>query len=196
MLFLHRQELGQHDAAHAVGVLDQVFLHDDLEGGEASRGCERIAAVARRAGARVGPGLRARQEVRGDHAAQREPATHALAHGHDVGDDAVVASAPHRACPSEAGEHLVGDQKGVVLSRDRLDRSQEAVGRDHVARSALDGLHDDRRDLARRLVPDDVAEVVGARDAAVGVAQAERTAIAVAIRGRGTGRARTGPGDA
>ncbi len=143
-----------------------------------------ITAVARRAGARVGPGLLARQEIGGDHGAQREPAPHALADGHDVGDDAFVVGAPHGARPAEAAQHLVDDQQGAVLARDGLDRSQEPVGRHHVARGALDRLHDDGRDLTGRLVPDDVAHVVGARNAAIRIAQAERAAIAVAVRGQ------------
>ena len=68
-----------------------------------------------------------------------------------------------------------------MIAGHRLDRAQEAVGRDDVARGALDRLHDDRRDLARSLVADGVAHVLGAGDAAVRIAQLERAAVAVGV---------------
>ena len=71
-----------------------------------------------------------------------------------------------------------------MLAGDGLDRAQEAVGRHHVAGGALDRLDDDGRDLARRLVADDVAQVVGARDTAVRIAKPERAAVAVGVRGQ------------
>ncbi len=91
---------------------------------------------------------------------------------------------PHQPRPSEAGEHLVGDQERLVLARDRLERREIARRRNDVARGALDGLDDDRRDLATGLILDDVAHVVGAGDAALGVAQPQRAAIAVGVRRR------------
>ena len=62
------------------------------------------------------------------------------------------------------------------------DGAEEALGRDDVAGGALDGLDDDGGDLARGLVADHVADVVRARDAAVGIGRAQRAAIAVRIR--------------
>src|SRR5499426_725390 len=55
VLFLQLLEAAEHHLAHALGVLDEILLQDDLERGEAGRGGQRVAAVARRAGARVGP---------------------------------------------------------------------------------------------------------------------------------------------
>src|SRR5262249_53786864 len=78
VLFLHRLEPREHDAAHALGVLHQLFLDDDLDGRETRRRGQGIAAVARRAGARVGPGL-LRRELLGRHdTGDRKAAAHAL----------------------------------------------------------------------------------------------------------------------
>src|SRR5512144_1770899 len=181
VLLLEALELGEHDRAHPVRVLDQVLVEDDLERGEPRRGGERIAAVARRAEAWIGPRLGGGQGVGGDHAGEREAASHPLAHRHDVGHDALVVGAPHRAGAAEPGDHLVGEEQRPVIAGHRLDRAQEAVGRDDVARGALDRLHDDRGDLPRGLVADDVAHVLGARDAAVRIAELERAAVAVGV---------------
>jgi hypothetical protein len=119
-----------------------------------------------------------------DHAGQREAAAHPLAHRHDVGHDAFVVGAPHRAGAAEPGDHLVGEEQRSVIPGHRLDRAQETVRRDDVARGALDRLHDDRGDLARGLVADDVADVLRAGDAAVRIAELERAAVAVGVRAR------------
>ena len=97
------------------------------------------------------------------------------------GTTPVVVGAPHRAGAAEAGDHLVGEEQRPVIPGHRLDRPQEAVGRDDVARGALDRLHDDRGDLARGLVADDVADVLRAGDAAVRIAELERAAVAVGV---------------
>src|SRR4029450_9899417 len=55
VLFLQLFRAPEHPLAPALGVLPRTLLQDDLEGGETGRGGERVAAVARRAGARVGP---------------------------------------------------------------------------------------------------------------------------------------------
>src|SRR5205823_3732043 len=143
---------------------------------------DRVAPVARGAGARVGPGLASRDGVRGDHPGERESAPHALADRHDVRDHAVVLRGPHGAAPAEPRQHLVHDQERAMVARDRLDRPEEALGRHDVARGPLDGLDDDRADLAGGLVPDDVAHEIRARDAAVRIAEPERAAVAVGVR--------------
>src|SRR5205814_9820053 len=68
----------------------------------------------------------------------REAAAHPLADRHDVGHDAVVVRAPHRARAAEARQHLVRDEEGVVLLGDGLDRAQEAGRRHDVAGGALE----------------------------------------------------------
>ena len=138
--------------AHAVGVLDQVFLQDDLERGQPAADGERIAAVAwtswRTGWTRASRLVRSSVETT---AGQREAAAHALADGHDVGHDPLVVRAPHRARAPEAGDHLVGDEERAVHpGRSDWIAAQEAVGRDDVARGALHRLDDDGRDLARR----------------------------------------------
>src|SRR5437016_1121778 len=182
VFLLQRLEAREHDLADTLGVGDEVLLEDDLERGEPRGGGERVATVARGAGARVGPRLAGRDRVRGDHAGERESAAHALADRHDVRDHAVVLRGPHRAGSAEPRQHLVHDQQRAVLARDRLDRSDEPLGRHHVAGGALNGLDDDRADLAGGLVANDVAHKLGARDAAVRVAELERAAVAVGVR--------------
>ena len=93
-----------------------------------------------------------------------------------------MVGAPHRARPSDARDHLVAEQERPRFLGDLLDGAEEALGRDDVAGGALDGLDDDGGDLAARLVTDDVADIVGAGDAAVGICQTERAAIAVRVR--------------
>src|SRR5438094_984523 len=110
-------------------------------------GRQRIAAVARRTEARIGPWLGGGDDVARDHAAQREAAADPLADGHDVGDHALVLGPPHRARAAEAGDHLVGDEQRAVLAGDGLDRGQEAGRGDDVAGGALDRLDDDGGDL-------------------------------------------------
>src|SRR5213596_1008617 len=182
VFFLQRLEPGEHDLADALGVGDEVLFEDDLERGEPRRGGERVAAIARGAGTRVGPGLASGDRVRGDHAGERKSPAHALADGHDVRNHAVVLRAPHGTGPAESRQHLVGDQERPVLARDRLDRAKEPLGRHHVAGRALDGLDDDRADLAGSLVADDLAEELGARDPTVRIAELERAAVAVGVR--------------
>src|SRR5262245_2732720 len=191
VLFLQLLEAAEHHLAHSLGVLDEILLQDDLERGEAGRGGQRVAAIARRAGARVGPGLRGRGLLAGDHAGQRKAAAHPLADRHDVGHDPVVLGAPHGAGTAEPGDHLVGDQERAMLARDSLHSTQEAVRGNDVAGGALHRLDDDRADLARRLIPDDVAHELRARDAAVRIAELQRTSIAVGVgREVATGRER------
>src|SRR5438876_982447 len=79
-------------------------------------------------------------------------------------------------------DELDAEQQRAVLARDRLDRSDEPLGRHHVAGGALNGLDDDRADLAGGLIANDVAHKLGARDAAVRIAELERAAVAVGIR--------------
>src|SRR5438309_4632162 len=182
VLLLQGLEPLEHDGADPVRVLDEVLFQDDLERGEPRRRGERIAAVARRGRARVRPGLLARQLLRRDHGGERKASAHALAHRHDVGHDLIVVGAPHRARPADARDHLVADQERARLLGDLLDGAEEALGRDDIAGGALDGLDDDGGDLPARLVADDVADVVGAGYAAVGIGETERAAIAVRVR--------------
>src|SRR6476469_645673 len=75
-------ELREQDRPHPLRVRDQVFLQDDLERGEAGRGGERVAPVARRAEARVRPRLGAHEGGGRDHAREGKAAAHSLAHRH------------------------------------------------------------------------------------------------------------------
>ncbi len=68
-----------------------------------------------------------------------------------------------------------------MLLRDGGDGPEKALWRDDVARGALDGLDDDRGDLARRLIADHVSDVLRAGDPTVRIAEPERAAVAVGI---------------
>ena len=69
---------------------------------------------------------------------------------------------------------------------------QEPRRRDDVAGRALHRLDDDRGDRAAGLVLDDVARLLGAGDAAVGIGQVQRAAVAVGV-GRRVGARHEGP---
>src|SRR6266853_2393531 len=71
VLLLEALQLGEHDRADPVRVLDQVLVQDDLERGEPRRRGERVAAIAGRAEARVGAGLRDRGPPTGSAAGSR-----------------------------------------------------------------------------------------------------------------------------
>ena len=89
-------------------------------------------------------------------------------------------------------QHVPVRPKPVIISSamnsapslvgDRLDRGQELVGRDDVARGALHRLDDDAGDRAGGRDLDLLARDLGARDAARRVARAERAAVAVGVR--------------
>ena len=108
--------------------------------------------VDRRVGRGAGDGVaaegrdRQRLERRGDlgrrdRRAERQPVRDALGHRHDVGLDAPVLDAPHRAARApEARLHLVADEDAAVLADDR-DRDLEVLRRRRdEAADALDRL--------------------------------------------------------
>ena len=137
-------------AADARRVLDEPLVEDRLDRHQRRGGRQRVAAVARRRGARQRERLGGHDRVGGDHGAHRIPRRHPLPHRHDVGRDAVVIAAEHPARAAEAGDHLVGDEERAVLARDRVHARQEAVGRHDVAGGALHRLDDDRGRPAAR----------------------------------------------
>ena len=58
----------------------------------------------------------------------------------------------------------------------------EVVGRDDVARRTLHWLHDDRSNLALRIVLDDVAQMLSTSEAARRIFKLPGAAIAVGVR--------------
>ena len=91
-------------------------LGEHVDGGDGGRAADRVAAV----GAAVAAGGPAGHELgrradRGDREARRQ----ALGHHDDVGPDAVLLDAEHRAGATEAALHLVGDEQDPVLAADR-----------------------------------------------------------------------------
>src|SRR5262249_33788659 len=101
----------------------------------------------------------------------------ALGGGQDVGHDAIVVHGEPLACAPPTAHHLVGDEQYAALFGDRGELRQVLRrGDPHAVRP------DDRFDHARRdvvVVVDHVLEVVGAGDAAIGVALLQRAPIAV-----------------
>ena len=73
----------------------------------------------------------------------------ALGDGDEVGLDAVMVGAEHRAEAAEAGDDLVGDQQDVVFLEHRLDLLPVAGGRRHDAAGAEDRLADEGGDGIR-----------------------------------------------
>ena len=101
--------------------------------------------------------------VRDDDAGQRRVGRgQALGDGDQVGLDAVVVGAEHRAEPAEAGDDLVGDQQHVVFLQHRLDLLPVAGRRRHDAAGAEDRLADEGGDRVRPLGQDHLLELVGA----------------------------------
>jgi hypothetical protein len=84
----------------------------------------------------------------GQHRADRHvPAAQGLGHGHDVRHDLLVLVGEELAGAAEPALHLVADEQRAVLVQQRGRRGQEAVRR-HVHALALDGLDDQRGDVA------------------------------------------------
>ena len=152
-----------------------------LDRGKPRRARQRIAAIARRRAARLA-------ERRGGHVlkrrrdpAHREAAADALADRHDVGLEAEMLGGPHFAGAAETDQDLVGDQERAGLRRDLAHRVDEVVRGNDVARRALHRLDDDRRDLALRVVLDDVAQMLGASHPAGRILEVPRAAVAIGV---------------
>ena len=164
-------------------MLHQVLLDDRLHR-DACRGRrERVAAIARRAAARVGPGLGERDLLAGDHAAQREAAAEALPHRENVRQHALVLDREHPPRAPEASDHLVADEERAQLVGQLAQLLQVAGGRDHVAGGALDRLHQDRGHVLRGLDLDLLPQELDA----VPLARRERL-VERAARAPGVGR--------
>src|SRR5438046_517966 len=88
------------------------------------RGGERIAAVAGRAAARIGPRLRERYLLADHDAADGESAAEAFTHEHDVGHDVVVLDREHLPGPSEPRDHFVADEQGADFRGERAQLAQ------------------------------------------------------------------------
>src|SRR6185436_4136883 len=98
-------------------VLDQLFLYDGLDGHRSCRYSQRIAAIARRAATGIGPRLAERDRLADHDATHREAAAESFPHEQDVGDNAVVLDAEHRARAPEPRDHLVADEQRADLGR-------------------------------------------------------------------------------
>ena len=161
------------------------FLVDDRLNRDVGRGRrQRIAAVTRRAAARIGPWLGERDRFANHDAADGESAAEAFAHEQHVRHDVVVLDREHFPGPPEAGDHLVADEQRTDLGRERPQLVQVAGRRDDVARGALHRLDDDRGDVVRRLERDLRAQKVDAVPVAFGERLPERTALARRVRAR------------
>src|ERR1700677_1850775 len=181
IFFLQLLQGFEHDLSDARRILDELVLKDRRARADPRRGGERIAAVTRRTAAWLAEGRCGHAiERRGD-GAQGKAAADALADRHDVGLQPKVIGSPHLAGAAEADQNFIGDEKRAGLGRDLAHRVDDVVGRTNVAGRALHRLDDDRRELALRVVFDDVAKMLGAGQAARWVLQIEGAAIAVRI---------------
>src|SRR3989441_4075479 len=188
-LILPALHFGQHHRAEPAARLDQILLDNRSDRDVGRRRRERVAAIARRAAARIRPGLGERDRLAGHDAADREAAAEALAHEHHIGHDVVVLDREHLPGSPEAGDHLVADEQRADLSRQRAQLAQIAGRRHDVPRGALHRLDDDRGDVVRRLERDLRPQEVDAMP----LARRERLAEGAPRAGRvgtrvGTGR--------
>src|SRR5438046_2176213 len=150
--------LRQHLVAEPAGMLHQPVLDDRLDRNARRRRRERIAAVGRRAPAGVGPRLRKRDFLAGDHAAHGEAAAEPLPDREHVGKHALMLDREHLPGAPAPGDHLVADPQPAQLVRELAQQLQVTRRRHYVPRRALDRLADDRRDVQRRLVQDFVPQ--------------------------------------
>ena len=131
--------------ADDAGVLDQVLLGDDLEVLPAADHVDEVAAPRR---VDAGGDL---EDVVGDvvdAVVGGEAADlRLLAEGEQVGLDAHLLPAPHRAGQSDARLDLVEDQQELVLVGERAQALEELGAEVVVAALALDRLDDQRRDV-------------------------------------------------
>ena len=166
-------------AADGARVVLQAVLVDDVEHREAGSHRDRIAAE----GVEVDPlGQRLGDLPARRHRRERPAVADALGHGHDVGDDAEVLEAPVVvAGAAEAGLHLVGDAEPAVLAHDGVRLTQVVRRAVRRAADALDRLGDERGDLARRRVADQVADVLGALVRDLLGRAAERAAVRIGV---------------
>ncbi len=119
--------------------------------------------------------------VGGQHAGDGEPPTEGLADGDDVGAHAGVVDPPAQSGATEAGDHLVGDEKRADVIRDGANGGQELLGRDDVPRGSLHGLDDERRHGSRGRGLDVRTDEIGASQAAARVGGVQGTAVAVGV---------------
>ena len=114
----------------AEGVLLETLVLDDVQDRQADRARYRLAAEGVEVLHSVCEALR--DLGRGDDGAQWMPVPHGLAHGHDVGHDALSLEGPEVAShAAEAHLDLVADAHAAVLAH-------QGVCRREVARSELD----------------------------------------------------------
>src|SRR3984957_11164946 len=92
--------------------------------------------------------------------------------------------APPFSGASETGDHFVGDQQRAEILGHRFDCGQPVVGRDHIARSALHWLGDDRGERTARVYLDLLTREINAVKPTVRILQFERASVTVRVRHR------------
>ena len=138
--------------AHARGVLDQLFVVDHFERGEAAGHGEVVAAEGGRVDdATVHPaeGLLINVAPRDNRAARDVAAAQSLRQGDDVRLQVPMLEAKHLAGAPEAGLDFVADEKRAVFSAKLLGPIKEIALRD-IDAFALDRLDDEGGDVAFR----------------------------------------------
>jgi len=155
-----RPQVGEQLRAARRRALDEALLAVGRDRRDAGGAGERVAAV-RRAGpehvvVEVLRDLRAHR-----HAAERHVAgVHALGEGEDVGHDAgPVLDAEPLPGAAEAGHDLVDDEEDAVPVAERAEPLEVAGRRDDEPGRPDDRLEEDRGDVLRPLVPDDLLDV-------------------------------------
>ena len=145
---------------------EQVVALDLLEHGDRGGGGDRVAAE----GAAEAAGLRRIHDLgaAGD-GGEGETARDALRAQHEVGHEPEVLARVVRAGAGHAALDLVGDEDDAVRRAPLLQRGQVAVGGNHEAALALDGLDDEAGEVGGA---DDLLEVGDRACGRIGAAEA------------------------
>src|ERR1700722_12355711 len=160
VFLLQLLQAGKHQCSDPGGIFDQPILENSLNGAKTGRSGQRIAAVARRASARLTERLGGHAlEGRGD-GTEGKAAADPFADRHDVGLETELFRRPHRSSAAEASQDFIDDEQSVEFIGDVAHGLNEIVRRDDVARRALHRLQDDRCNLVLGVILHDVAQML------------------------------------
>ena len=166
VLFLELLEALAQMLADDGAVLHELFVLDDVDDRVGRGARDRVAAEGGEGDAGVFVGDFRRR----DRQADRGAVAHALGAGEDVRRHLPVADAEHviaRAAPR--GLHFVADEQPAVFSRDAGGFLEIAGRRDDEPAGADDRLGEERRDLAAGFGQDQLFDVLGALQPALGI---------------------------
>ena len=186
VLLLKLFELAAEVIANDVGVFAEVFFFDEVDGGFGGDAGDGIAAEGGDVSALVaGCDFRS-----GDSEADRNAVGHTFGTGDEVGRDLPLFDAePFFTGAAPTGLDFVGDEKAAVFFYDFEDYLEIFLWGSDEAADALNGFGDEGGDVAAGGGLDEIFDVVGACDFAVGIFEVKRAAVAVGINSVGDANA-------